>query len=211
MEDRLFPMYLEELLFLAFGIRENCESLFELTNPRDAPYWLGPDPQLITRVTAILLGAANINKLVRNSGERKKGETQGAYRIRKRRTQALQDLLSGIELKEMFNTKVRNSLEHLDEHLDQAIAQLSSGNVPSPPAEMYHSAAYNISLSSRGAVVPTPYPVRMYVADERKFYNLRYVVDIGAIYEESLEILARLRAKRGGIDRGPAGMLIRLE
>jgi hypothetical protein len=139
------------------------------------------------------------------SETRYKNESVAVYNLRQKRSKILRDTLSGVKLEEILNNKLRNSLEHFDEYLDENIVRLIEKGPP--PAS---HAAYNMVLSHREIFKPQVYPIRLYVASERKFYNMRFSIDIGKIYAEASAILDRLHELGLFPVTGPGGVMIPL-
>jgi hypothetical protein len=79
-------------------------------------------------------------------------------------------------------------IKAFDEYLDEANLKLS--REIQPPSPM---AAYNMVFSHWEVTNPKVYPVRLYISSERKFYNLKWSVDIGKIYKEATAILSELK------------------
>ena len=104
--------------------------------------------------------------------------------------------MGGIKLAELLNAKVRNTLEHFDEYLDEANLALSDARVPPSPM-----AAYNMVLSRWDAINPRVYPIRLYISAERKFYNMKWSVDLDAINKEASAIAERLAVVSRKADR----------
>ena len=115
-------------------------------------------------------------------------------------------MLDGLALDEILNTKVRNSLEHFDEYLDEMNASLVAGEPASAPM-----AAYNMVLSHWEVTNPQLYPIRIYIVAERKYYNMKYAVDLGRLREQAASIIEKLQSLgflRG--DTEPGGLMVRL-
>lgn len=111
----------------------------------------------------------------------------------------------------MFNSRVRNTLEHFDEYLDDAVLEYESGELEKK-APM---ALYNVNNLELGVITPAPYPIRLYVSEERKFYNMGHAIDIGALYAEAQAIRARVQdlMRRAPVDTttdSPGGLMIPL-
>ena len=164
------------------------------------------DPELHSLIASMLSDAANLKKLIVTPGNRSNGESGSQFRLRKARAAALRKAIEGISVTEMFNAKVRNTLEHFDEYLDEVnISLKNTKKAPSPVA------AYNIVISHWEVTNPRVYPIRLYVASERKFYNMKWNVDIGSIYQEATAVAERLalHLKASTLDQ-PGGLLLSL-
>lgn len=127
--------------------------------------------------------------------------------MRKARAAALKKLVEGIPLAELVNVKVRNTLEHFDEYLDEANLAVTEAKTPPSPR-----AAYNMILSHWEVISPRVYPIRVYISSERKFYNMKWSVDLGAINVEASAIVARLSALPGfSAKEGPGALMLHLK
>ncbi len=183
----LFQLYFHELLWLVTAICKNCELIFRNTDPPTDGHFINVDPELHARIATVLINAANFKKLLVAPTVRPKAQPLELFEFRKRRAKILATALAGIDMNEMFNVKVRNSIEHFDEYLDEANLELAAAKTPPSPL-----AAYNMTFSSWELMSPRPYPVRLYIADKRMFHNLKYSVDLGKLYNEALTVRGRL-------------------
>jgi hypothetical protein len=50
----------------------------------------------------------------------------------------------------------------------------------------------------------------VYISAERKFYNMKWSVDLGAINSEAVSIVERIAANIGSSKHGPGGLMLRL-
>lgn len=205
-DSKLFILYFHELWWLAHGVKTKAERLFAEATVPDSGYAIGVNPELHSLIASILSDAANLKKLVITPSARLNGESGRQFRLRKARAAALRKSIEGIPLSEMLNAKVRNTLEHFDEYLDEANVMLTTAkNAPSPMA------AYNMVLSHWEAFNPPVYPIRVYISSERKFYNMKWSVDIGAMHQEATAVVERLVLHPGfSRSEGPGGLMVRL-
>lgn len=186
---KLAVLYFHELRWLAHAIKSKAEQLFSKAKVPDTGYVIQVDPELHSLIASLLSDAANLKKLVVTPGTRLNGESGRQFRLRKARAAALRKVTASVAMTEILNAKVRNTLEHFDEYLDEA--NLSVSQAKKPPSPM---AAYNMVLSHWEAFSPPVYPIRLYVSVERKFYNMKWSVDIDAMHKEALAILECLAA-----------------
>ena len=206
-DTKLMTLYFHELWWLAHGIKTKAEQLFLEAKVPETGNVIQVNPELHTLIASLLSDATNLKKLVVTPESRMNGESGRRFRLRKARAVALKEAISGIQLTEMLNAKVRNTLEHFDDYLDEANLALS-GTAP-PPSPM---AAYNMVLSRWEVFNPRIYPIRVYISSERKFYNMKWSVDIGAIHQEASAIVERLTSHPAFTKtEGPGGMMVRLD
>lgn len=204
LNKHLLGLYRHELWYLASSIVERCRKVFVQTQPPETGHYIKVAPEIHAEIFGILSQAASLKKLVRTPTVKLKDESKRVYRLRRHRTDVLASLLDGLELKELLQARVRNSIEHFDEYLDKAIVQISG----SSPAK-HPWAAYNLVLSDRAIFNPEPFPIRVYIASEKEFHNMDWSINIGRMHDEAGHILARLRSA-GIFEEGqdPGGMLV---
>ena len=205
-ETKLFSLYVHELWWLAHGIQSKTERLFAESKVPEEGNVIQVSPELHSLIASVLSEAANLKKLIITPNAKLNGESGRQHRLRRARVSALNKLLDGIQLVELLNAKVRNTLEHFDEYLDEANLAISEAKVPPSPM-----AAYNMVLSRWEVFNPRVYPIRLYISSERKFYNMKWSVDLGAMSKEASAIVERLNATLGpGAKDGPGGLMLRL-
>ncbi|GAB1259007.1 hypothetical protein [Aurantivibrio plasticivorans] len=204
---KLSTLYFHELWWLASSLVKKSENLFKETRIPDEGFAIQVNPDLHSTISSILTDAANIKKFLVTPSVKLNGESGPQFRLRKERAKKLKETLGDIELKEVLNHKVRNTLEHFDEYLDEANIKISKSN--SPPSPM---AAYNMILSHWEAFSPKVYPVRLYVSSEQTFYNMKWSVNIGALNSEAKSIVSKLEKIPGLVQKdGPGGLMLRLD
>jgi hypothetical protein len=205
-DTKLFALYIHELWWLSHAIMTKTEKLFTEAKVPETGYVLQVSPELHSLIASVLSDAANLKKLIITPSVRLDRESGRQFRLRKARAAALMDLLAGIPLAELINVKVRNTLEHFDEYLDEA--NLTVSEAITPPSLM---AAYNMVLSHWEVFSPRVYPIRVYISSERKFYNMKWSVDLGAMNAEASAIVARLLALPEFSDKeGPGALMLHL-
>lgn len=205
-DTKLFSLYFHELRWLAHSIQTKAEKLFAEAKVPDEGNVIQVNPELHSLIASILSDAANLKKLVVTPHTRLGGETGRLYRLRKARAAALREAIDGIQLVELLNSKIRNTLEHFDEYLDEANIAVSEATTPPSPM-----AAYNMVLSRWEVFTPPVYPVRLYISSERKFYNMKWSVDINAMHKEASAIVERLaHSDVFGKKESPGGLMVRL-
>lgn len=206
-DTKLLTLYFHELWWLAHGIKTKAERLFSQATVPETGNVIQVSPDLHSLIASILSDAANLKKLVVTPSSRLSGESGRRFRLRKARAAALREAIAGIQLTEMLNAKVRNTLEHFDEYLDEANLAVSTAKAPPSPM-----AAYNMVLSRWEVFSPRIYPVRVYISSERKFYNMKWGVDIGEIYDEATAIVERLNSHPEFANtESPGGLMVRLD
>jgi hypothetical protein len=92
--------------------------------------------------------------------------------------------LTGLDLSQIRDSTARNSMEHFDERPDEASATA---------AEEGGTWGYNIVLSHRSVFTHPLRPIRLYIANERRFENLNWSAQLGKLRDEAQAVLQRLR------------------
>jgi hypothetical protein len=201
-DTKLFALYYHELWWLSNSVVRNCEEIFSKTIIPVDGYMIQVDPEIHSKISSLLSDAANIKKLVYTPDVKLKGENGERFKLRKARASALLATIEALEVKELLNHKVRNTLEHFDEYLDEANYKISRS------ARLNTMAAYNMVISHWEVVEPRMYPLRLYVTSERKFYNMKWEVDIGLIYKEAQLIVAELNKSPSFANQEPGGLMV---
>lgn len=205
-DTKLVVLYFHELWWLAHAIKSKAERLFSEATVPDSGYVIQVNPELHSLIASLLSDAANLKKLIVTPSTRLNGESGRQFRIRKARAAALREAIAKVPLTEVLNSKVRNTLEHFDEYLDEA--NLAVSEAKTPPSPM---AAYNMVLSRWEVFDPPVYPVRVYISAERRFYNMKWSVDIDAMHKEASAVLECLASHPAlSTKEGPGGLMVRL-
>ena len=70
-------------------------------------------------------------------------------------------------------------------------------------------ALYNMVLSSWKVFDKKAFPLKLYIADERKYFNLEWVADLNALHAECSNLIARVRSIPAfGKQEGPGGLMV---
>ena len=202
---KLDNCYLHELGWLCSSIKNECDKIFENTKlPEEGKNYIKVSPELHSRIYKVLMDAANIKKLIFPFvAKKKKKESTKLFVLRKRRADKLQKLFETIEISEIKNSDIRNSLEHFDEKLDEFNYSLSEEN-------NIDFAAYNMSIAYPQILGKTIFPIRLYVASEKTFYNFKWKINLGQIYKEAIAMLNKLIELNLFPKDGPGGLMIPL-
>lgn len=131
-------------------------------------------------------------------------ETGEQFAFRKGRSAVMSEALASPPLVEISQVEARNSVEHFDQYLDRASLALSGSD-----AEGSGMALYNMVLSSWAVFEKKSFPLKVYIAEERKYYNLEHAADLGAIAAEADDLISRIRqlGAFSGSD-GPGGLMV---
>jgi hypothetical protein len=203
-QEKLLPIYLHELYSLAVAVLKNCDEVFSLApvHPADGGFRIAVSPDLHAKIAAALLASSNFRKLVRTNQKRGKKESDERFKFRLERAAALAGLFEGLDLKTMLDAKVRNTLEHFDEYLDDFVRSVAA------PSDTPRTIAVNVAFSADGAVARAIFPLRLYVTSTHRFSNFDFSVDLNRLRAEAASVTERLRAlpafQETGTDPGGA-------
>jgi hypothetical protein len=205
LEPSVVSVYVRELYNLAVGIRRKCETIFEKTPPIPVrpDRYISSAPEIHDLIHGVLVGAASVKRMIVTPSTKLKGETKRQFDLRRYRAALLNAALHPTELKEMLDQKVRNSLEHFDEYMDSAVLELSDATRrPSPWA------AFNLIISGRDVFQPNIYPIKLYIAEEKVFCNMKWSINLSHLHQEAVALEAALKKHESIADQeGPGGML----
>jgi len=205
-ELRLNFIYLHELWWLSESIKRRCEHVFKETPLPEQGYYFKIDYNIHSLINDVLSDAANLKKLITIPTKKTRSESPRQFQVHVERSKFLQDKIKDIEINELRSVKVRNTLQHFDEYLDEANIEASDGKLRS-----HSMAVYNFVLSHWEAVNPRPYPIRLYVCSEKTYYNMRSSVNLEKIYVEAARINEVIRSEiRRDSDSDPGGFMIPL-
>lgn len=171
-------IYWQEVWFLATGIIRKMNRLIEITPMPERDYFLNCDPEITDLVLGILSNSANIKKLT-TPAPQQRGESAFKYQFRIDRCNEIKKILPNVDFSAILDTKVRNTLEHFDEYLDEFIINATLGGLD----PKYMHITYNVGVSDTAVFTPKPFPIRMYEAKTKIFYNFDNKVDLGKIYD----------------------------
>lgn len=184
-------IYINELFWLARDSYTLCDGVFEEAKaPAEGGNYIKVDHSLHRDLYSILNNCARITAMIKER-PRRSGQAAGAYAVQGRRTQWLSAILSGVRIEEVRHVKVRHSLEHFDEFLDQTALKSRRGQIAQPalfPVDM--------TFGRDGLIDPDTnnYPLRVYLAQERVFVNCGQRISIGKIQEECMAIANQLQS-----------------
>ncbi|MCY1462878.1 hypothetical protein D9M71_806980 [compost metagenome] len=65
-------------------------------------------------------------------------------------------------------------------------------------------------ISHWEVIQPRLYPIRLYVSSEKKFYNMKWSVDVGLIHSEAKSIIEKLKELKAFEKGEQGGLMIRI-
>lgn len=200
---KLATLYYHELWSLANAVVKRCEEVFAGAYLVEGEHGIQCDPEVHAKIASALSSAANIKKLILIPGSRSNGENGERFKLRKERAKELNDFLADLGVSELLNHKIRNTLEHFDEYLDEANCDLTKKSQEA-------IVGYNLVISHWSVTDPKIYPIRIYVSSERKFYNMKWCVDLGLMHSEAQSIVDKLRGIPAFSSCEPGGVIMKV-
>jgi hypothetical protein len=196
-------IYINELIWLLTTIRKNCEALFEKTKIPEKGFTIQINMEAHSLIKSIVSDASHVANLI-DPGKKRKEETPGHYFFRKERGERLRKIFNSVKIEQILNRELRNSIEHLDERLDDLVHRISKKVI-----KRQQNLAYNMVFSHKEVIVPTPVLIRVYVSSERMFYNMNWRFDIEKIYSECASMLTAIQSLESiKKSKEPGGLLL---
>lgn len=193
-QSPLRDAYLSELYWLARDSVETCAVVFDAAKPPpdETSSYISVDHNLQSQIYRVLNNAARIRALVSDRA-RQNSQSAAQYRFQQARTRWLKSTLADLGLREVLHARVRNSLEHFDEYLDQTALRFSQGTVSGRvllpmDVTLGREGTLDQFVTDGGSV----YPLRVYLAEERTFVNCGKRVDLDRIAQECQAVVDRL-------------------
>ena len=188
-ESPFLQVYIHEIWGLAASISKKCNEVFAACPIQEDSGYIKVDPALHSNIASLLGESANLKKLLSIPEKPSFKETNDQFAFRVERAKSLNEALQNPPLAEMSRVEARNSVEHFDQYLDRASLSFRSSE-----ASESGMALYNMVLSSWAVFDKKSFPLKVYVADERKYFNLELAADLNALAIECTDLIARIRA-----------------
>lgn len=193
----MLKAYIYELRWLAADVVRRLDAVFEQTPPPPTAGsdYLKADPALHSEIYAALGDAAKIRALITERPKRR-NQTQREHKVLVQRARTLSAFLSGLSIEAICSPDARHSVEHFDERIDQTAINAFDDTIAKPI-----NIPLDVAVWSRGAFdmlkgtqTPRPgiYPLRIYVASERRFLNADAELDLGSLRDECAAVRDRL-------------------
>ncbi len=180
--------YIGELHSLAAEVVALAEDVFAAApRPKTVDDFLKVDHALMRKLFTVLGAAARISAMLTDR-PRRKDQSARDHAVLKRRARWLrEEVLRGVKLERVFEAKVRHTLEHFDEYIDDTAIKYATRQLPTPSL-----APVDIVVSRRRALrhfavqqkVPHSYFMRVYIAAERTFVNCEREISVQALRDE---------------------------
>lgn len=187
--------YIGELHSLAAEVAALADDVFAAApRPKAADDFLKVDHAVMRKLFTLLGAAARISAMLMER-PRRKDQSARDHEVLKRRARWLRDeVLRGVKLERIFEAKVRNTLEHFDEYIDETAIKYATRRLPTPslaPVDMVVSRRQTLQRFAIQQKVPHCYFMRVYIAAERSLN-----ADLALAVHERLRDECRRIAKR---------------
>jgi hypothetical protein len=168
--------YRWELFWLAHDVVSRAAAVVTKTPPpRAGEDYLKVDFDIHGDIFALLGAAAKIKALITPKKQRdRRNQSDAEYHVQRQRATWLASLLDGIDLTEVSRSAVRHTLEHFDQYVDRTAIRLYEDRIKKPahlPTDMVFSSRRAFEPLKGDDPDTTIYPIRAYIADERRFLN----------------------------------------
>jgi hypothetical protein len=193
-DSKLLRAYLEELYWCCYKIYDNTNQIFNKFTIETDKVYISTEIDWFDKIYSTLSYASKVNEII---------SFYKPGKIHKDRAKYFKNILIKLSITEIINKKVRNTVEHYAEYLDdinKVISSLRNNN--------RYFVAFNLIISNWVAfddpdfpyrVYKTPqlqypiYPIRVYIAAEKKFYNMNWSIDLSLLHDEAFQIINNLK------------------
>jgi hypothetical protein len=210
----LATIYITELYWLSRNVVERAEIIFDKAKPASESHsYIQVDHDLLTNVNHLLGDSARIRALLLTR-QKAKGESRIKHEVRARRTAWLRStVLKSITLQHVLDAKVRHSLEHFDEYIDETAIKAHAREIEPPsflPVDMLLGSRTTLDTFNLRGQQATVYPLRVYIADEQVFINAGKEISVRGLHDECTAIRDRLApiALRSGEEEGRGSPIV---
>lgn len=187
--------YISEAYWLAARIVGRAREVFDDLRPLDDPTktYIKFNHVLMGKLTAIIGDAVRLKAML-SERQRKAFNTDRQYQIHVRRARWLREtLLKDVRLKTIFESGVRNTLEHFDEYLDDVAIGCQQASIPRPTLIPFDVVVEKRkSLTAIDPEFHVEY-LRAYIVADRVFVNADREINIRALHDEARRIVKRLK------------------
>lgn len=209
MDQKLFGNYIQELYALSNEIIRLYESVIpkledEYKDLDDGKNFMRIDYTSFLTFSSIFVHCGNIRKLLVPSN-RMKGESKYVYEYRVKRTENFKKIISLSNIKEITNSKIRNTIEHYDEKLDKINIDIEREKLQ----KQYDAVISNMILSSNRVIKGRILYLKTFFVDTTIYKNLDFESNIKLIYNEARYIKDEL-LKHYSIDYLESGFIYKL-
>jgi hypothetical protein len=148
-------IFVNELFWVLSAIKSNCEKLFEIVKVPETRYIIQMNLEVHSLIKSIVNDSSHLANLI-DPSTKKKDESEEHYKFWKERGEYLRKIFDGIVVEEILQKKLRNSIEHFDEKLDNLVHLVSKKT-----KIKNQSLAHNMVFSEKAVLQPFPIPVRV--------------------------------------------------
>jgi hypothetical protein len=185
-KSKLQRLFIQELYVLCDQIERKALALFSDYPIISGEVFISSKIEGLELISSLLSCAAQVHDMM---------EIFKNGKLHRDRALFIQNILRGLSLSELHNKKVRNTIEHFSEYLDEANKKHTQFNSP-----QRYCIAFNLIISHWQPLILEGfpfqlyqthqikfpiYPVRIYIASEKKFYNMDWSINFDALYNEA--------------------------
>ena len=186
--SKLMSIYTQELYFLCHQIETKSISLFSEFPITSNEVYQSTKIEGLDLIYSILSFASKVKEMT----------SPGKSNFNKDRATYINNILNGLNLSELLNKSVRNTVEHFSEYLDKANKLHTLFN-----SSHRYSVAFNLIISNwtplkqnyfpfqlyNTPLLPLPlYPVRIYISSEKRFYNMDKSIDLATLCNDAISV-----------------------
>lgn len=185
--ERHISMYLYEIHLHCHFIKQNAEAIFRKFDDKFTGMIV--DPEIIYFSSAICTDAGKLRNLIKNTRERnRKLESFLQHKIRLERNKLTENLFRGIDITPLVNNDSRNSIEHVDEYIDNLLYRIADSK------DHLHLAAQNIAITHDDILtgrhpIAKWHEIRIYISSTGEFHHCGKKTNIKQVYNCAKEIL----------------------
>jgi hypothetical protein len=205
-------IYIDELYRLARQVVTLAEAVFDATPRGRADDRIQVDHKIMQDLFTLLGSAARIASILKTPGHRRGDQTDEEFEVQRRRATWLREhVLNGVRLSAVLAPKVRHTLEHFDEYLDEAALGFATHRTATPslvPIDFVVSRRRVLEALARHRGEHNVFFMRVFIASERVFVNCGHDISIEALRVECRRIVKRLAPARGDREEGGSSMLV---
>lgn len=146
-------------------------------------YKLNPNREINDKIAHALGHAALISRCLNSRGRLHAPKREKEFHSK--RASVIAHSLVGIDVMALKDRDVRDSIEHLEEHIERHLAK----RPPRPRPPLF----YNFAISSRPALPPSSVLCRVYICDEERFENLTTSIKLRPLRNTLRSVARHLR------------------
>ncbi len=203
-DSKLQDIFIRELFYLCYHIEKTADSLFSEYQVRSDEVFFSSKMEGLDLVYSLLSSAAKVQELIISYDK---------TTLHLDRANHIKSILKGLNLNEVYNKKVRNTVEHFSEYLDEANRKHTlfnssqryfvAFNMIISHWEPFNLAGFPFKLYKTHQLDLPLYPVRIYIASEKRFYNMDWSINLDSLRNEAHLIKEYLSSQKLFKEKSP--------